>query len=212
MSKNLKSKIVITVISVLLLITIASVFEIFRDLQKLKLEFYSMNTDVYSTLKTLNQKLDIQQERIDVIISEFKDLKVKTDKIENKVENLTKEVNLISERAIKIPTLQIVKEFLEEDDTDKQKYEEDKFTCVNYANMFVDRFLKKGYYSCVAYLLSTNSAHTIVAIKTLDYGKIYVEPQSDQIIYNINIGDNYCSLINQSCYYPIIRIVDCFNY
>jgi hypothetical protein len=212
MSKNLKPKIIIAVMSVLLLITIASVFKIFRDLQNLKLEFYLMNSDVYSTLKTLNQKLDIQQERIDVIISNFKDLKVKTDEIENKVENLTKEVNLISKGTIKIPNLQIVKEFLEEDDTDKQKYEEDKFTCVNYANMFVNRFLKRGYYSCVVYLLSTNSAHTIVAIKTSDYGKIYVEPQSDQIIYNINIGDDYCSLINQSCYFPIVRIVDCFNY
>jgi hypothetical protein len=212
MSKLLKLKIVIAVISVFSLITILSVFETYRNLQKLKLEFYLMKTDVYSSLSTFDHKLDIQQGRIDGLVSEFKNLETKTNNIERSVKNLTEEVNTISKKAIKIPTLQIVKEFLEEDDTDKQKYEEDKFTCVNYANMFVDRFLKKGYYSCVAYLLSSNSAHTIVAIKTSDYGKIYVEPQSDQIIYNINIGDNYCSLINQSCNFPIVRIVDCFDY
>jgi paraquat-inducible protein B len=212
MLKKLELKIAIAVISVFLLATIFSVIQIFSDLQKLKLEFYSTKTNIDSALSSLNQKLNTQDERIDGLVSVFKDLEVKTNNIEKNVQNLTEQVNTISERAIKIPTLEIVKEFLEEDDTDKQKYEEDKFTCVNYANMFVDRFLKKGYYSCVAYLLSTNSAHTIVAIKTLDYGKIYIEPQSDQIIYNINIGDNYCSLINQSCSFPIVRIVDCFNY
>jgi len=212
MSKNLKLKIAIAVISVFLLATIFSVIQIFSDLQKIKLEFHLTKANINSTLSTLNQKLNTQDERIDGLVSVFKDLEVKTNNIERNIKNLTEQVNTISERAIKIPTLEIVKKFLEEDDTDKQKYEEDKFTCVNFANMFVDRFLKKGYYSCVAYLLSTNSAHTIVAIKTLDYGKIYVEPQTDQIIYRINVGDNYCSLINQSCYYPIVRIVDCFDY
>jgi hypothetical protein len=212
MSKNLKLKIAIAVISVFLLATIFSVIQIFSDLQKIKLEFHLTKANINSTLSTLNQKLNTQDERIDGLVSVFKDLEVKTNNIERNIKNLTEQVNTISERAIKIPTLEIVKKFLEEDDTDKQKYEEDKFTCLNFANMFVDRFLKNGYYSCVAYLLSTNSAHTIVAIKTLDYGKIYVEPQTDQIIYRINVGDNYCSLINQSCYYPIVRIVDCFDY
>jgi len=131
--------------------------------------------------------------------------------IESKLEDI--ENRLYSSNYIVLnPTLEEVKKFLEEDDTDKIPYDNQTFICTDFANRFVSNFLRKGYYACVSILYFEDVAHAIVAINTRDYGLIYVEPQQDKIIFNLKRGMNYCDAVGWYCNYTIKRIIDCFNY
>jgi hypothetical protein len=187
---------------------------------------------LYTYFKLDSIKNDISDLRLDTInkfkdiSSSIEDLDIKVNylsntssrlwnyiyEVDNRVRNVSMELNDLSKRAIKTPSLQILKDFIEEDDTDKMKYVEGKFECTDFSNRFVMNFLKKGYFSCVAYLESEDKAHAIVAVNTTDYGVVYVEPQYDKIIYDLEVGDNYCEKINFRCYFPIKRIVDCYHY
>jgi hypothetical protein len=102
-------------------------------------------------------------------------------------------------------------QFIVEDRTDAMAYINNSFVCTDFANMFVANFRKKGYYSCFTELVFEEGAHAIVAVNTTDRGLVYVEGQTDQIIYNINVGDNYCSLVNWDCEWKINKISDCFE-
>jgi len=171
---------------------------VIKELEDIKKELVDIDIKVNylseSDSKTWNYVKDVE-----------KDVKEKIDDISFKLEDL-------SRRTIKTPTLKILQDFLEEDDTNEYQYVENRFECTDFANRFVSNFLKKGYYSCVSYILFSDSAHAIVAVNTSDYGVVYVEPQEDKIIYDLRVGDNYCEKLGWDCYARIYRIVDCFNF
>jgi hypothetical protein len=156
------------------------------------------------------EKLKTQSEELKWEVEERKALENKLKDLELEVENLNSKLKA---KSLTNPTLAELKKFLIEDNTDKLEYINNSFVCLDFANTFVKNFMREGYYSCEATLIFDGGemSHAIVAVNTTDRGLIYVEPQTDQIIYNINIGDNYCSLVNWDCYWKIERISDCFE-
>ena len=62
-------------------------------------------------------------------------------------------------------------------------------------------FTEKDHFSCITILTFENEkfGHIIIAVNTSDYGLVYVEPQSDKIIYSLEIGDDYCKKVNWNC-------------
>ena len=156
-----------------------------------------------NTLKQLNEK-------IEDIILDIAELRAKIYLMENDIKIL-KEIGFKS--GLKNPTLKILKEFIEKDDTDNYKYIKGKFTCINFANEFVKNFAKEGYYSCVTIIFfdHNNFSHALVAVNTRDVGLVYVEPQSDDILYDLKVGDDYCEKVRWNCSWKIERIVSCFN-
>jgi hypothetical protein len=187
---------------------------------------------LYTYFKLDNIKNDISELKLDTInkfkeiTSSVEDLDIKVNylsntssrlwnyiyEVDNRVRNVSIELNDLSQRAIKTPTLQILKDFIKEDDTDKIPYVEWKFECTDFSYRFMMNFMKKGYFSCVAYVESEDRAHAIVVVNTTDAGIVYVEPQYDKIIYDLEVGDNYCEKVGLNCYFPIKRIVDCYHY
>jgi len=96
------------------------------------------------------------------------------------------------------PTLQEALEFLESDQTDKHHYREEEYTCVNFAKDFRNSALKSGY-RCgyvIVYFPATGHlkdmidrpstitiwSHALNCFNTTNYGPIYVEPQTDEIV------------------------------
>jgi len=165
--------------------------------------------DIRKDLADIDIKVNYLSESDSKILNYVKD--VEKD-VREKIDDVSFKLEDLSKRTIKTPTLKILQDFLEEDDTNEYKYVEDRFECTDFANRFVSNFLKKGYYSCVSYILFSNSAHAIVAVNTSDYGVVYVEPQLDKIIYDLRVGENYCEKLGWNCYERIYRIVDCFNF
>jgi len=156
-----------------------------------------------NTLKQLNEK-------IKNIVLDIAELRAKIYLMENDIKIL-KEIGFKS--GLKNPTLKVLKDFIRKDDTDNYQYIKGKFTCINFANKFVKNFAKEGYYSCVTIIFLHNQTHShaLVAVNTKDVGLIYVEPQTDKIIYDLKVGDDYCKKVGWKCSWKIERIVSCFS-
>jgi hypothetical protein len=180
-------------------------FKIESDLSKVKLETIDKFIEITDIIEALDRKINYLSNR-------SSDMWNYIYEVDNKVRDVSSKLEDLSQKTIKAPSLQILKDFIKEDDTDKMQYVEGKFECSDFSYRFMMNFLKKGYFSCVAYVESEDRAHAIVVVNTTDAGIVYVEPQYDKIIYDLEVGDNYCKKIGLNCYFPIKRIVDCYHY
>ena len=110
-------------------------------------------------------------------------------------------------------TLSEVQSFVFGDPTDSNEYSKEKYKCVEFTDEFIRNAYLNGIFACRTYVEyhNSSSSHSLVAIKTTDKGVVYIEPQNDIIFYNIDIGDDYCDLVNWDCTRIIERISSCFS-
>jgi hypothetical protein len=97
---------------------------------------------------------------------------------------------------------------------DEVPYNEDTFNCVEYSFGLFNAFLEEKIHSCVTWIIfdvDAEASHAIVAVNTSDKGVIYIEPQTDKIIYEMNLGDNYCDLVNWDCDWELTKIQSCYS-
>jgi len=110
------------------------------------------------------------------------------------------------------PSLVELKEFLENDDTDKLQYNIYNFTCQNFAITLVGRLYQKRIFSCPAIVgFSNGIRHMVVAVKTRDNGIVYVEPQNDMIILNITKHTCHDFSIECPSNVYVSYVFDCFK-
>jgi hypothetical protein len=101
-----------------------------------------------------------------------------------------------SNYALKNPTYQEMKAFLDQDATNSNTYNQDEYVCTDFAAginnnadaagircAIVDMFYPKGY------------GHTIIAFETTDRGLIFIEPQFDLEV-KIVAGKSYSQINN----------------
>jgi len=106
------------------------------------------------------------------------------------------------------PNLRQVKNFLRENKIDEREYNLEEYKCTDFSEDFVEDFMNAGFFSCTTNLKWYNETgdivgHQIVTIKTEERGIIFVEPQSDKIYYDLDIGDKYWNntiIILESCF------------
>ncbi len=89
------------------------------------------------------------------------------------------------------PTYYEAKRFMARDYTNLIKYDEEKFNCIDYATEVNNNAEKQGIRCYVVQLMFENSAHALICFNTSDEGKIYYEPQSDERVKHLNIGNDY---------------------
>jgi len=182
-------------------------------------------TDLQTLQRETDKRLSFLTNQTSLLHSIALNLSQENSLLKNQINNLTAELQKTSSRLndlqdritrnfVTYPTYSEVLNFVKEDDTDKQPYNETNysFICTDYTNRFIANFRKKGFYACETILyLPDHQSHSLVAIYTTDKGLTFVEPQNDQIIFNLRIGDNYCSYINQNCNWTILSIKHCFQ-
>jgi hypothetical protein len=83
---------------------------------------------------------------------------------------------------IRDPTYREMLNFIALDQTDKNTFIEENYTCLNFAVDVKNNAFLKGYKCGLVYIVFTSSAHTIVCFNTTDQGLIYIEPQNDAIV------------------------------
>ena len=166
----------------------------------------------------VSQENEILEEKIKKTEKENELLNNQVSSIRSQLVELQSETSRLQDRMSKErivqPSYSDVLAFVEEDDTDKQRYIGDNYTfiCTDFADRFIGNFLKKGFFSCEAIIyLPENSSHSLVAINTTDKGLIFIEPQKDKVITSMRVGDNYCSYINSDCNWKILSIKHCFQ-
>lgn len=196
----------------------------------LELFLLGVVSGLYLKVKGIEENLGIYEIRIKGIFNELEHLYNRTNNLNDKLtstssslENLQSRVsnleaqlyNLnerVKQRGLVNPTYSQLLGFMIRDNTEKHDYDNETFNCADYTNLFIQNFAKEGFFSCFTELVFTNDeAHAIVAVNTTDRGLVYVDPQDDKIIYDLNVGDDYCQKVNWRCHDVIKHIKSCFD-
>jgi len=82
---------------------------------------------------------------------------------------------------IRDPTYQEALQFICSDQTDKNQYNQ-SYTCINFANDFVNGALNEGYRCGYVIIEFAETSHAIVCFNTSDKGLIFIEPQNDKLV------------------------------
>ncbi|MEM2091895.1 MAG: hypothetical protein QXR59_01240, partial [Candidatus Bathyarchaeia archaeon] len=91
---------------------------------------------------------------------------------------------------IRDPTYQEALSFIFWDQTDKNEYNPENYTCLNFAADVKNNAFKAGYRCGFVYIRFPVFAHAIVCFNTTDHGLIFIEPQTDEIV-KLEIGKPY---------------------
>jgi hypothetical protein len=88
------------------------------------------------------------------------------------------------------PTYEEMKDFITRDKTDENTYNINTYTCINFAADVINNAKAENIRCALVYLEFSNGAHTIVAFDTIDRGRIFIEPQTDEEV-SVNVGSPY---------------------
>lgn len=91
---------------------------------------------------------------------------------------------------IRDPTYEEVTQFITSDQTDKNEYNKENYTCANFAADIKNNAFTIGYRCGYVGIEFPDSAHAIVCFDTIDHGLIFIEPQDDEIV-TLEIGQPY---------------------
>jgi len=91
---------------------------------------------------------------------------------------------------IRDPTYQEALQFINDDRTDANQYDEETYTCANFAADFKNNAFDEGYRCGYVEIEFPVYAHAAVCFNTIDKGLIFIEPQDDEIV-SVRIGYTY---------------------
>jgi len=80
------------------------------------------------------------------------------------------------------PTYKQAIKFLEEDETDENKFMEDIYVCSHFARDVCNNAESEGLRCAFVEIRYPDGGHSIIAFNTTDEGIVYFEPQSDEIV------------------------------
>ena len=89
------------------------------------------------------------------------------------------------------PTYHEVKQFIMEDQTDKNEYIENEYTCFNFAADINNNAENQGIRCGLVVIdLECGEGHALVCFETTDKGLIFIEPQNDREV-KVEVGLRY---------------------
>lgn len=91
---------------------------------------------------------------------------------------------------IRDPTYQEALQFINDDRTDANQYDDETYTCANFAADFKNNAFKEGFQSGYVIIEFPVWGHAIVCFNTIDRGLIFIEPQADEIV-SLRVGYVY---------------------
>jgi len=147
-------------------------------------EFGVLRENQYESLVTQTNTLHVQNE---LLKNEISDLEVQVEERYN--EGYMEGLNARGFN-IRDPTYTEAITFMTLDQTDQHEYDDETYTCWNYVADFKNNAFEVGYRCGDVAIEFPDSAHAIVCFNTTDYGIIFIEPQSDEIV-NPKIGEQY---------------------
>lgn len=104
------------------------------------------------------------------------------------------------------PTYNEIASFIAQDKTDEEEYIEDVFDCEQFSQQ-VNTNAENAGIRCayvIIYFYDTDAGHGIIGFNTVDQGMVYVEPQSDEWVENLEAGNDFwtdCIVPNGNYYY-----------
>ena len=184
----------------------ATMQQIKEDYKKL----FDEQASIYGNLTNMSRQIKDLRTKISGLRKELRAEHKRNNELKNQLESVKKSKGLLK------PTYKQLKSFVLRDDTDLLEWEED-FDCTEFSNRFIDNFAKEGFFACTTELNliidGEEAGHIIVAVYTKDKGLYYIEPQSDSVFPadELQVGKNYCSIVDWDCNWEITKISSCFE-
>ena len=201
----MKKKYLLVIISAVIIISIIAGFTYSNlgyqaEINNLK----TASENEKSQLETQIQNLETQ---LDGIESELNDTKGQLTEVQEELEEKYLEIIDIyngTRYNLHNPSFSEARYFMNNDDTNEIPYEAVNFTCAHYSQRANNNAEDMGI-SCAVVILNFNlSSHAIIAFNTTDRGMVYFEPQTDDIVVNLEIGNDYwtdCVINDPGWYY-----------
>ncbi len=147
----------------------------------------------------LNKSYSELSERYIILQDNYKDLLSNYSKLNEEYANIKKQLENIQTLYFN-PTYKQVKDFIAKDETDKNEYIENEYTCFDFSADVNNNAEKEGI-RCGMVLIRFKSGegHALVVFETVDKGLIFIEPQDDKEV-KVAVGirywrDNYENVI-----------------
>ncbi len=166
------------------------------DLEREKSELKNFNSSLEENYESLSQTLHTLSQTLEELEENHTKLKQEFQELE---ENYTilKEGSQYKVREMSLSELET---FIDKDTTDENEWVEYEYNCYHFTSDLMANAIEENFAVGFVYLRwdkmsqgssSGSGAHAITVFKTVDEGKIYVEPQNDKIIKNLEEGDDY---------------------
>ena len=187
-------------------------YDIINDLQQQKLELSQALLDKDLLVIEVNKEYEVEMnesnERITTLEKDRAQLIGELTLCYEKEEELKNKYNeLKEEKGITKITYREVKDFLDDDHTDRNPYTDD-YVCSHFASDLISNALDNGILACgVEIRYVSNKGHKIVAFPTED-GVVLIEPQTDEEIKGLVVGSEYCRISNWVCSGEVSLIKD----
>ena len=136
------------------------------------------------------------QNQLENISSQLEEITEKFDYVNRSLqENSTQLSNLLSGDTYEFydPTYAEVAQFMANDNTDSLSYDAQDFNCLHFSRTFIANAIKLSM-RCALVIINfegTNVSHAIVGFNTSDNGMVYIEPQFDEWVENLDSGNDY---------------------
>lgn len=178
--------------------------------------FYILNEEL---MQVKQEKQQLENDLITVennLITVENDLKDVEDDLKDTENNLIATENSLNENLSELqklqsgnryethdPTYWEVVNFISVDKTDQIPYEDKIFDCSSFAQVVNNNAEDKGIRCAYIVLEFSQTAHTLIGFNTTDRGMVYIEPQHDHWVENLEVGRDYFTecIIPDSGYY-----------
>ncbi|MCK4995359.1 MAG: hypothetical protein KAR55_00585 [Thermoplasmatales archaeon] len=164
----------------------------------------TINDNEKTQLETQIQNLETQ---VSNIVIELNDTKGQLTEVQAELEEKYQEIIDIyngTRYNLHNPSFSEARYFINNDLTNQIPYEPVNFTCAHYAQGVNNNAEDMGI-ACAVVVLNFNlSSHAIIAFNTTDRGMVYFEPQTDDVVRNLEIGNDYwtdCVINDPGWYY-----------
>jgi hypothetical protein len=111
------------------------------------------------------------------------------------IENLSELHSLQSgdKYSLNDPTYTEVSRFIGRENTDEIPYDNESFDCEHFSQLINNHAEEQGIRCAyvVLYFYNADAGHAIIAFNTSNQGMVYIEPQSDEWVKNLEIGNEY---------------------
>jgi predicted Holliday junction resolvase-like endonuclease len=144
---------ILILLSILIILTIVS-FSLYFSLNA---EIGEVKKRLENMSRTYENEHFVILDNINSLYNEMNKTRSNIDILKNRIDELEYEIRRlnikVSQKGLTNPSMEELRRFIEEDNTDKLEYKNKTFTCLEFANTFVRNFASKGYFSCATYLI-----------------------------------------------------------
>jgi len=165
-----------------------------------------------SLITCYENETDSLEEELNKINNQLSDVKEKLEQTNLSLQENISELEKLqsgNKHELHDPTYNEVANFIASDTTDEIPYDTETFDCEHFSQLVNNNSENQGMRCAyvILYFYDTNTGHAIVGFDTVDRGIVYIEPQSDEWVENLEVGNDYwtdCVVPNDNYYYEDI--------